>query len=1067
MGNRISRREIRRAEELSLEAVSQIGPDGQQIAIQPGQASVFLNGGRVANLSTNPEFDGVNQQELGTHLTYRQRTREIRAYQEDSADITRAAMEQQLNVQGRGGLAAPDQNNNRRNYETYKYDYYCGSQAKVFFGDIWVDDIIGIQYNIRQTKEPIYGYASQHYDAIAMGTILGEGNIAISFKETGYLNVIKAYMEEQAMGVNNAALNVSDRLSNGQEGQGYTTSQYAAQISPNYNPSFIRQSETIEEVMDNLKNINANDHRVHLEKTSSNNVDFASTERGDGTYTMKDFEDAAEVLEDVIWGDTNGKPFNISEDTHGLKRADEFDYIYDSSRNPIGIDVARNGYEGGFNIVLTFGDMSDHRAEHTVQVLNDVHFTGQSMMVNPGGEPIAEVYNFIFRDINKTVNSRTYNVNPVAFNIGRDDPFRVSSRADIEGALSDYKVFDMNIRVLSSFDGNQWTSMSDLIITPTDMGMPLAQLNENLGLHGTIYKYVEEAIFRHITETSNSQIDTGTSQRLAIKVDSTWSYKYHPDLASLSVEEGGIGVTEGWSRQDADGSADFNIILEQQFPGAAAYKVIAPGTNDYAALDLVRREDFFRPHPAAADSTEALTAPIPRDETTGKLVNNSGGDKGIASEVPASGITPRVDVTSTTGDNTVVSSDDAAYRAQIEAAIRQLNIARNSGGATTADIATIDLAMEDLNLALTTGEDLSIAADYASNVAADVHLSIMSDITGSIITGDYYNTDLTFSPISSSGYNPTGTEAYLNELAMNYSAFNGLSLDVPSLTNETSMNISSLTLEPFNLVPGSLFEPTLVDNTGIQGNLNEIGLPLMQDAVGNISLSTALSTGDATALSASIYDIIQGGEAGNWQSQTYAVSPADSIYGNSIVESELIRQGYLTAPISTYTLDEVIGIQGAQISITSDLRDQGIVPTISSAIGGGQFLRATLRDAINNTELTGAETFDQTTQDRITQYLIDDKRGLGDYLSGDMTLTEFATSLSQEWASVQDPTTGFSYYDIDGNHYTGAPGQIPQPAHTDVLSVLRSAGFPETYQPEVNINETFYPEGLFGPGISR
>jgi len=67
----------------------------------------------------------------------------------------------------------------------------------VFFGDIWVDDIVTIQYGIRQAKMPVFGFAAQNYEAMAYGTVLGEGVLSISFKEVGYLNVINNVLKEQ------------------------------------------------------------------------------------------------------------------------------------------------------------------------------------------------------------------------------------------------------------------------------------------------------------------------------------------------------------------------------------------------------------------------------------------------------------------------------------------------------------------------------------------------------------------------------------------------------------------------------------------------------------------------------------------------------------------------------------------------------------------------------------------------------------------------------------------------------------------------------------------------------
>ena len=66
-------------------------------------------------------------------------------------------------------------------------EYYSGSQSSLFIGDIWVDDICEIQYQLNYGATPIYGYGSQLFDHIAEGRQLVQGSLTINFKEPNYL----------------------------------------------------------------------------------------------------------------------------------------------------------------------------------------------------------------------------------------------------------------------------------------------------------------------------------------------------------------------------------------------------------------------------------------------------------------------------------------------------------------------------------------------------------------------------------------------------------------------------------------------------------------------------------------------------------------------------------------------------------------------------------------------------------------------------------------------------------------------------------------------------------------
>lgn len=73
---------------------------------------------------------------------------------------------------------------------SYWEEYYSGTDVLLMIGDVWVDDVITINYTLTNNKSPVYGYMSENFDAVAKGTRIVQGQFAIAFREVGYLNKI-------------------------------------------------------------------------------------------------------------------------------------------------------------------------------------------------------------------------------------------------------------------------------------------------------------------------------------------------------------------------------------------------------------------------------------------------------------------------------------------------------------------------------------------------------------------------------------------------------------------------------------------------------------------------------------------------------------------------------------------------------------------------------------------------------------------------------------------------------------------------------------------------------------
>lgn len=68
-----------------------------------------------------------------------------------------------------------------------KLDYISGSQARIFIGGILVDEVFDLQYQYKETKEPLYGYNSKYFDHILRGQVIIYGSFTINYIHDAYL----------------------------------------------------------------------------------------------------------------------------------------------------------------------------------------------------------------------------------------------------------------------------------------------------------------------------------------------------------------------------------------------------------------------------------------------------------------------------------------------------------------------------------------------------------------------------------------------------------------------------------------------------------------------------------------------------------------------------------------------------------------------------------------------------------------------------------------------------------------------------------------------------------------
>lgn len=99
--------------------------------------------------------------------------------------------------------------------------------------------------------------------------------------------------------------------------------------------------------------------------------------------------DPLDLDEDINYLNNDGS-INLDVFDRNLKKPDRHGYR-DGMYN---MSVDRDG----FDIYITYGDLSGSYRGGTVEVLNSVHITSQSVIASPSGEPIAEIYSFFAMD---------------------------------------------------------------------------------------------------------------------------------------------------------------------------------------------------------------------------------------------------------------------------------------------------------------------------------------------------------------------------------------------------------------------------------------------------------------------------------------------------------------------------------------------------------------------------------------------------------------------------------------------------------------------------------------------
>lgn len=98
---------------------------------------------------------------------------------------------------GRRVVGYNQQPNISTEYRRFNSEYYSGADVRIYFRDIWIDEINNLQFTLQENVAPIFGYCSTTWDKVARGTRHVQGSFTINYKESYYLHSVIERLESK------------------------------------------------------------------------------------------------------------------------------------------------------------------------------------------------------------------------------------------------------------------------------------------------------------------------------------------------------------------------------------------------------------------------------------------------------------------------------------------------------------------------------------------------------------------------------------------------------------------------------------------------------------------------------------------------------------------------------------------------------------------------------------------------------------------------------------------------------------------------------------------------------
>lgn len=76
--------------------------------------------------------------------------------------------------------------------------YYSGLDVSMYFNEVYMDEIVQLQFQEVEQARPLYGYADYVFRKISRGSRLVQGTFTINFKESAYIPKLLAVLRNDA-----------------------------------------------------------------------------------------------------------------------------------------------------------------------------------------------------------------------------------------------------------------------------------------------------------------------------------------------------------------------------------------------------------------------------------------------------------------------------------------------------------------------------------------------------------------------------------------------------------------------------------------------------------------------------------------------------------------------------------------------------------------------------------------------------------------------------------------------------------------------------------------------------
>lgn len=256
----------------------------------------------------------------------------------------------------------------------YNIDYFSGAQVSLYIGDVWVDEVTSISYQVSQSRVPLYGYGDQLFRRVAEGQVSVQGQFSINFKEAGYLWLILKRYQKQMKGR-------TIQMKRNKEGES-ADRRNIEQITNNevttidLNKAYTQLASAYQKADSETKSIISQAQQTAVTPSTFRTEDTLTGYSSNPRLGKNTAESIFETFENIVWGKTVE---NSLMNDH--RRAD------DIRLNP-------------FDIYLTYGDyIGDDTVNHTIRRMSNVHIIGTTQQIVIDGQPIQEVYNFLAQNI--------------------------------------------------------------------------------------------------------------------------------------------------------------------------------------------------------------------------------------------------------------------------------------------------------------------------------------------------------------------------------------------------------------------------------------------------------------------------------------------------------------------------------------------------------------------------------------------------------------------------------------------------------------------------------------------